>query len=117
MHCSVCLPPLPSSLPPPRTLLIGSDGGAGLQYYIQDPAFAATDVRFFQEDRKAIVLRHPEAEAHIDGETLLYAPHLEYEVLEASLKYRPAFVFCNDIQNFLDTCVCRSVKYPGCLTD
>lgn len=74
-----------------------------LQCYFQDPAFTATDVRFFQDDRGDVVLQHPEAETHIGAETLLYAPHLEYEVLQAALRCRPAFVFCNDLQNFLDT--------------
>lgn len=74
-----------------------------LQCYFQDPAFTATDVRFFQDDRGDVVLQHPEAETHIGAETLLYAPHLEYEVLQAALRCCPAFVFCNDLQNFLDT--------------
>lgn len=77
--------------------------GASLQCYFQDPAFTATDIRFFQDDRGDVVLQHPEAETHIGAETLLYAPHLEYEVLQAALTCRPAFVFCNDLQNFLDT--------------
>lgn len=74
-----------------------------LRCYFQDPAFTATDVRFFQDDRGDVVLQHPEAETHIGAGTLLYAPHLEYEVLQAALRCRPAFVFCNDLQNFLDT--------------
>lgn len=70
--------------------------------YVQDPAFTAADIRFFEE-RGDVVLQHPGAEDHIGEGTLLYAPHLEYEVLRDALRCRPAFVFCNDLQNFLDT--------------
>lgn len=70
--------------------------------YVQDPAFTAADIRFFEE-RGDVVLEHPDAEDYIGDGTLLYAPHLEYEVLRTALRCGPAFVFCNDLQNFLDT--------------
>lgn len=72
--------------------------------YFQDPAFTDVDARFLAA-QQGTVLRCPEGEMRVGVETLLYAPHLEYEVLQTAVVGRPGVLVCNDLEDFLDTYV------------
>lgn len=44
----------------------------------------------------------PQAQERIGAEAMLFAPHLEYEVLQSALRARPAVVLANDVAAFMD---------------
>ncbi|KAI5843363.1 hypothetical protein DFP73DRAFT_551709 [Morchella snyderi] len=80
--------------------------------YLQDPAFSTADTHFLTEELGATILVDPEAQARIGAEALLFAPHLEYEVLQSALRARPGVVLANDVAAFMDLKINAAAAYP-----
>ncbi|KAF8540143.1 hypothetical protein BDD12DRAFT_834545 [Trichophaea hybrida] len=81
-------------------------GEAEMEVIFRDPAFTGTDIAFLRERWKVEDVGTQDEEVE-KGETVLVAPHLNFDVLKSHLECTkpPVLMVSNDLQRFMDLCI------------